>query len=1127
VTLATSHLVEETLVPRSRETSAHHRLSAFLLALAVCLQPLAAWAGDPYIRDNVGDTGMEQNPYTGNYWLSPDIWVRNTPDPNYDPAPYPIGSPTWTPQTHEDAEYDDPKTGFPAYVYVRVRNRGATATTGTERLRVYWAKASTGLSWPTQWVDYMDNSCGPTELHGMEITKTRKNASTVSGTERSDYVTALLDIDANAALQFSDGTQYWDKQNTIHSSGGALHGNHGFLPWHREYLNRLEVLLRESDPLLTLLYWDWTTNPLTFNGVNLFSTSFMGASSGTVGAPLTPLQPPTLSRNVGFWPFSPDSDATLLGLSTYPTFRSDLEGVPNHNSVHGYIGGPGGQISSVPTAASDPFFFFLHGNVDRLWAQWQRDPSQVGRLDPATTYGTAATSTGITNDMNPWAGSLSPWNTPTWEALKNGTHPSVVSPPYYDTAPLTVPVLQPNEEVIVQVPWFPPDPADFSCFGDSGHFCLLARIETSTSMPYGMTFPEGASVGANAKANNNIAWKNIAVVDDFARLRFLIPEIVRNTFSHAALVRLRFDVPDYDHSYWDHGEVRVTLPRAVGRRVVGGVLEYRGETEVGPEYAVPQPGAYVDLQLEAKESFPIRLGFDYPQGTPEQQRRVPFDVDLVQLEVTGGGEKVMGGQRFTLDLSQLTLVDEGSEWRVTDAQPQPGWTGVGYDDTGWDRARAPFARPGDDAVRTVYFRHTFTADSPDAYTDGRLRLLADDGAAVYLNGQEIYRHGLAAGTLDAETAADTEAKGVEEGVYWHKPLELRPYLRAGENVLAVEVHQGTDPDLGFDLELLAGRTFDNLPPEVAVVTPGDGAQVLVGDPISVRVEALDQDGQVSSVELLVDGQSVASQSAAPLDTVISGLTPGVHRLEARAVDDSGATARHLSRLTVHPSLPPVVTITSPAQHAMLAEGEPVRVTAAVLSSPSAPVARVDLFVKEGGSFATGLDLVEDPNYPAVATATKPPYELDLSGLPAGMHMFQVSATDAKGNVGASTHVMVMVHPSKAVACERRDVDGGCMSLRPAGDQDGDGIENRLDFCPDSVLERPSAEGWTAARRGVQGFELVAPGGEDGVRARSVEDYGDLGGCTCVQMARSLGMELRAGMGCDAATLERFRQRLVR
>lgn len=37
-----------------------------------------------------------------------------------------------------------------------------------------------------------------------------------------------------------------------------VHGVTEFLPWHREIVNRLEEMLRQINPQLSLHYWDWT-----------------------------------------------------------------------------------------------------------------------------------------------------------------------------------------------------------------------------------------------------------------------------------------------------------------------------------------------------------------------------------------------------------------------------------------------------------------------------------------------------------------------------------------------------------------------------------------------------------------------------------------------------------------------------------------------------------------------------------------------------------------------------------------------------------------------------------------------------------------------------------------------------
>ena len=84
-----------------------------------------------WMQDTPNDPGTEPNPTTDVMYLSEDIWVRNIDDGI---------------QIHQDAEY---KTSSPNYVYVRVRNAGVVSGSGT--LKLYWAKASSGLSWTAPW----------------------------------------------------------------------------------------------------------------------------------------------------------------------------------------------------------------------------------------------------------------------------------------------------------------------------------------------------------------------------------------------------------------------------------------------------------------------------------------------------------------------------------------------------------------------------------------------------------------------------------------------------------------------------------------------------------------------------------------------------------------------------------------------------------------------------------------------------------------------------------------------------------------------------------------------------------------------------------------------------------------
>ena len=124
-------------------------VSAILSCLLVLFEAQTVQAAsDLYMKDTPADTGVEPNPDTGPMWVTQDIWVRNEPIPGYQAQPF-TADPAWLTAIsplHQNPEYRDPKGSHPNYIYVRVRNRGSTTSSGTERLRVYWAKASTGLT---------------------------------------------------------------------------------------------------------------------------------------------------------------------------------------------------------------------------------------------------------------------------------------------------------------------------------------------------------------------------------------------------------------------------------------------------------------------------------------------------------------------------------------------------------------------------------------------------------------------------------------------------------------------------------------------------------------------------------------------------------------------------------------------------------------------------------------------------------------------------------------------------------------------------------------------------------------------------------------------------------------------
>jgi hypothetical protein len=168
-------------------------------------------------------------------------------------------------------------------------------------------------------------------------------------------------------------------------------------------------------------------------------------------------------------------------------------------------------------------------------------------------------------------------------------------------------------------------------------------------------------------------------------------------------------------------------------------------------------------------------------------------------------------------LNNVTLVATGSGWKYLDtgSAPTSTWTEAAYDDSSWKSGKAKLGYGiGDEATvvswgpngldryLTTWFRQTFVVDDFSSIDYLVARLRRDDGAVVYLNGQELYRENMPAGTVLPTTTALTDVIASEEATFFRRFVPMSS-LRAGTNVIAVELHQvrTNSTDLSFDFEL--------------------------------------------------------------------------------------------------------------------------------------------------------------------------------------------------------------------------------------------------------------------------------------------------------------------------------------
>ncbi len=164
-----------------------------------------------------------------------------------------------------------------------------------------------------------------------------------------------------------------------------------------------------------------------------------------------------------------------------------------------------------------------------------------------------------------------------------------------------------------------------------------------------------------------------------------------------------------------------------------------------------------------------------------------------------------------------TFLPAGSTWRYLDTGVNQGtaWRQPGFADDTWRAGPAELGY-GDGGERTVvsygpsaankynttYFRASFTVADVTAVQSLVAQLRRDDGAVVYLNGVEVVRSNLPAGTITYATRAVTNIEGTAESTYASSSISPA-WLVAGVNTIAVEVHQqwSGSSDLSFDLAL--------------------------------------------------------------------------------------------------------------------------------------------------------------------------------------------------------------------------------------------------------------------------------------------------------------------------------------
>jgi hypothetical protein len=332
----------------------------------------------------------------------------------------------------------------------------------------------------------------------------------------------------------------------------------------------------------------------------------------------------------------------------------------------------------------------------------------------------------------------------------------------------------------------------------------------------------------------------------------------------------------------------------------------------------------------------------------------------------------------SLGFGSVTFVSTGAVWRYLDngLDPSSAWFLPAYNDSAWFIGPAQLGYgDGDEATVvssggnptmpniTTYFRHSFHLDHAAAYSNVIVRLLRDDGGVVYINGVEVFRSNMPTGTVNHYTLASTAVGGGDESTNFHSASVPYGVLVNGENVVAVEIHQGTpaSSDMSFDLEL-TGLGPIPIPRQnvVSVVASDAHARELGGGSVDLGQFQIRRTGPLNfplTVSFQLSGTAVQGTDYAflPSSLVIpAGATQAVVNITPLA-DDLLEGSEDVT-LTI---LPPVCAAVVPPPPGCYAVGVPSQATVVITDYVvTNPVPALSILrPTNGASFSAGSSIV--------------------------------------------------------------------------------------------------------------------------------------------------------------------------
>jgi hypothetical protein len=195
----------------------------------------------------------------------------------------------------------------------------------------------------------------------------------------------------------------------------------------------------------------------------------------------------------------------------------------------------------------------------------------------------------------------------------------------YGNDPVYIPELEPGDEIIVSLPWYPVMPEDYDPTINKVDVCFLARITEDDSYPYGMSFDEVEDVKPNAINNNNIVTRNFIVTNFYPgnemkrHMVFFANTADTAAMFHLELINESTINPHFSGNFSEAGFVKLILQDEMfdawennGMRGSYDSIDYANKTLF---FYGSNTMLLEEIELQGNEKFKVYLEFHFIQGS--------------------------------------------------------------------------------------------------------------------------------------------------------------------------------------------------------------------------------------------------------------------------------------------------------------------------------------------------------------------------------------------------------------------------------------------------------------------------------------------------------------------------------